>query len=279
VQIDMNDRDASMSSPRQASAANTAAEQLVAEAAHSHRNPQHTPTPSSLPRSLSSRLSASGAILFDLDGTLVESAQIWYELINAAAIAFGYPSVQHAEWKQTFGQSMESNVKHWMAGLEQQRFNDYCDDHYGDWLHHLHMLDGSFELLQAARHRYKTRLAIVTNCPRKITQIILSHLQLEEYFSHTVCAGDSIPVSSLPPALRAKAGGASTYTLKPKPETDILLYGAHLLDASVTESVFVGDSRYDMEAGSAAGCLCVGVGIATGDVFCDDTRAAVALFE
>jgi len=72
------------------------------------------------------------------------------------------------------------------------------------------MLDGSVELLQAARHRYKTGLAIVTNCPRKITQIILSHLQLEEYFIHTVCAGDSILVSSLLDPMSCKNGRGTT---------------------------------------------------------------------
>jgi phosphoglycolate phosphatase-like HAD superfamily hydrolase len=171
---------------------------------------------------------------------------------------------------------MESNVNRFLAGVDQREFNAYCDAHYADWLHHLHLLPGCEELLTEAQHRYAGRIAIVTNCPRHITGIILSHLQLTHYFHYIVCAGDEVRAASLPASL---SSAADTYELRPKPETDILVYCAHLMGVEPCDTVFLGDSRYDMEAGKKAGCLCVGVGIATGDIFCADTRAAVALFE
>jgi len=72
--------------------------------------------------------------------------------------------VSYEEWKATFGQSMERNVEMWMAGLDQRKFNEYCDDHYADHLDHLHILDGSIDLLQLVNRKYgKEHVAIVTN--------------------------------------------------------------------------------------------------------------------
>ena len=209
---------------------------------------------------------------------LLVFAAVRYDLLSAAAAAFHYPPIPYEEWKATFGQSMESNVKRFLAGVDQREFNSYCDAHYADWLHHLHLLPGCEELLTEAQQRYGGRIAIVTNCPRHITGIILSHLQLQHYFQSVVCAGDEVTAASLPASLPSLPS-AGVYELRPKPETDILLYCAHLLGVEPRDAVFIGDSRYDMEAGKKAGCLCVGVGIATGDIFCADTRAAVPLFE
>ena len=241
-----------------------------------------TPTPASLPPPLRNRLQSAQAILFDLDGTLVESAEIWYQLITGASQHFGYSPVSYEAWQATFGQSMEKNVEMWMVGLDQSKFNTYCDDHYSDHLNHLKILDGSIDLLTLVNQKYvKERVAIVTNCPRKITEIILNHLNLNQYFSHIICAGDSLPIAAVSPFLAISgASGGGRYGLKPKPATDILVQGAHQVGVDVSKCCFVGDSRYDMMSGQAAGCaVTVGVGITTGDVFVKDTREAVSLFE
>ena len=116
--------------------------------------------------------------------------------------------------------------------------------------------------------------------PRKITEIILSHLNLHSYFAHVVCAGDTLPTSAVSPAIStASYPSSGYYSLQPKPAIDILLQGAHRLAVQARDCVFVGDSRYDMLSGRAAGCTTVGVGIKTGDVYVKDTREAVTLFE
>ena len=261
-------------------AAATAAEQLTKQPLsiqQSVTSPAATVT--NLPPTIRTRLSTAHGILFDLDGTLVESAEIWYRLISGASKHFGYDEVSYDEWKSTFGQSMEKNVEMWMVGLDQRRFNEYCDEHYADHLEHLHILDGSIDLLQLVNRKYgKQHVAIVTNCPRKITEIILAHLSLNQYFSHVVCAGDSIPSTTTSPLLSTANNSSVYYALQPKPATDILVQGAHQLGVAASDCVFAGDSKYDIVSGKAAGCVTVGVGIVTGDVFVKDTREAVTLF-
>ena len=114
--------------------------------------------------------------------------------------------------------------------------------------------------------------------PRKITEIILQHLNLGSHFAHIVCAGDTLPSTTVSPELTASTSASATYSLQPKPAIDILLQGAHQLGVEAGQCVFVGDSRYDMVSGRAAGCATVGVGIKTGDVYVKDTREAVTLF-
>ena len=195
-----------------ASPANTAIEQLHPPPTTSP--PQLPPTPATLPPSLLTRLSTTTAVLYDLDGTLVESATIWYRLLHSAALHFGFRGVEYDDWKGTFGQSMEQNVDRWMKGLDQGVFNRYCDEHYADFLDDLHLLDGTIDLLTHTQQRYRGQIAIVTNCPRHITGLILSHLQLAPFFAHVVCAGDVHPTRG---------------ELKPKPATDILVVGAEKL--------------------------------------------------
>lgn len=91
-----------------------------------------------------------------------------------------------------------------------------------------------------------------------------------------MCAGDTVNSTTLSPAIAATT---ATYSLQPKPAIDILLQGAHQLRVVADDCVFIGDSRYDMVSGRAAGCVTVGVGIKTGDVYVKDTRQAVTLFE
>ena len=148
-------------------AAATAQEQLTKPLTTLQQPTNTTPAAATifnLPSQLHTRLSTAGGILFDLDGTLVESAEIWYRLINGASRQFGYDAVSYDEWKATFGQSMERNVEMWMSGLDQAHFNRYCDEHYADHLEHLHILDGSIDLLELVNRKYgRQHVAIVTN--------------------------------------------------------------------------------------------------------------------
>ena len=160
-------------------AAATAKEQLT-KSVDTTQQANTTPaaTPANLPTPLRTRLSTASGVLFDLDGTLVESAEIWYRLIDGASRHFGYSSVSRDEWQLTFGQSMERNVEMWMVGLDQHDFNRYCDEHYADHLEHLHILDGSIDLLQLVNRKYgKEHTAIITNwyaTAKTLTTIALS---------------------------------------------------------------------------------------------------------
>ena len=51
------------------------------------------------------------AVLFDMDGVLVNSFEAWLSLVNATATHFGYPEIDRERFQRAYGQSTESDVK------------------------------------------------------------------------------------------------------------------------------------------------------------------------
>ena len=237
-----------------------------------------------------------GAV-FDLDGTLVESVEIWFALLNAAAKEFGMDAISREEYFGVdgegghFGQPMEDNLALWFVGADPDAVCTYCDDHYIDYVEdHLVLLPGAKEAVQSAVDLFGPRVGLATNCPSKITHLILKTTGLDAFFPLVVCAGDPIPDSSaqvkvllsprhhdqerspgFPSQAQGGEGGVPVSEepaskLRSKPETDILDYSAAQLGLDTSELVFVGDSRFDVVAGLAANCVVIGIGVDGGFV-------------
>lgn len=158
------------------------------------RAPAREPSSSSL--NLSER--QVKAILFDLDGTLVETRDIWFEVLNKAAQHFGYPAIERKVWESSYGQPMEANVAAFTPGLAVQRLRDYVNEHYEDYLEALTVLPFAREVLSAANFHCPEAVAIVTNCPRPITELILREAKLEGLTTLVVCAGDAVETVLIP---------------------------------------------------------------------------------
>ena len=235
------------------------------------------------------------ACLFDLDGTLIESKQIWYNLLNNCRMYFGYRELIYDEWQSTFGQSMEMNRQRYFPNQTQQQINDYCDRHYIDQIQYLQVFERSADILKYCSNKYNNNVVCVTNCPRLITQVILPRTDFSQYFTHVVCSRDVVnyDVSQLYTHMdnsRHTSSGIDTadlhdinmsihtngisahnnqhnnntelkYSLKPKKSPDTLLHACKLLDIHPSEAYFIGDTSHDMEAAAAAGCIGIGINV------------------
>jgi len=51
------------------------------------------------------------AILFDLDGVLVDTYEVWYQLLNEVARHHGYDPIPPEAYRQSWGQGIEVDVK------------------------------------------------------------------------------------------------------------------------------------------------------------------------
>ena len=51
------------------------------------------------------------AVLFDLDGVLVDSREVWFRLLNAAAERFGAPPIDAAAFEAMWGQGVDADAK------------------------------------------------------------------------------------------------------------------------------------------------------------------------
>ncbi len=194
--------------------------------------------PGSAGRSLSRPLSVR-AVLFDLDGTLVDSAPDLTFAANKMLSALGYPPVNCSQVKGWVGDGVRSLVLRALTAIvgdvpdesliEQgyglfQRY--YAESVYQDSTLYL----GVHETLQTLKSS-GLALACVTNKPSRFTKPVLEKSGLTGFFG-AVVSGDDLPLK--------------------KPDPAPLQFAAEQLGVPLTACVLVGDSINDICAAGAA---------------------------
>lgn len=114
------------------------------------------------------------AVLFDMDGTILESAEVWYRLLRDCVKHFGHPDLSYERWRQGFGQSMAMNVQLYMPGTSQKDADKYCEDNYAKHLNHMTVFPKSEFVCHSLASKTGGRICIVTNCPAPITMQTLA---------------------------------------------------------------------------------------------------------
>lgn len=179
-------------------------------------------------------------LLFDLDGTLVDSVPDLAASVNFALGTIDHPSREQAEIRQWVGNGVDRLLHRAItassdgvadAQLHQravQGFEFWYRDHYAD---QSRLYEGVTELLAALQLR-GFKMACVTNKPHPFTLPLLTKFAIDHYF-------------------QAVIGGDSTATRKPDPLP--LLTALDQLDSTANESVMIGDSINDFLAGQRSG--------------------------
>jgi 2-phosphoglycolate phosphatase len=210
------------------------------------------------------------AVVFDLDGTLVDSAQDIAQAANFALRHHGLEELPAARLFSFIGDgarklmSRASGQPESSAGLDAllSTFVAYYTEHSAD---NTVLMKGA---LQALQELAAYPLALCTNKPRGATETLLEKLGLVAWLPVIVAGGD-LPVH--------------------KPHPAPLLQIAQRLSLKPAALVMVGDGPQDVECGKAAGCRTVGVrgGIlseelllrAQPDALIDDLTALPAVIE
>ena len=196
-----------------------------------------------LPESLASLQ----AVLFDMDGTLVETEQYWGEAMFELAAALGGRMSEEAR-AATVGSSMRTSMRilHADLGLirtEQQLQSDarWVEDRTAQLLAAgISWCPGARELLASVRAA-GLATALVTTTPRRLAEIVLRTIRADlgaDPFDVTVC-GDEVPARKPDPAPYRQAMTA--------------------LGVAPEECVVVEDSLAGVTAGLAAGVAVLGV--------------------
>jgi beta-phosphoglucomutase-like phosphatase (HAD superfamily) len=218
------------------------------------------------------------AILFDMDGTLLESAEIWFQLLRDACAHFGYPELQYDDWHSTFGQSMAKNVERFMPGADRAAVDRFCVDNYGRYLDKMFVLPGAEEALEFANSVTGGRTIIVTNCPQPITDQILSApkaariadlLRRPDGSLRVVAADDLVTV----------AGETVPRPAAPKPSPELVFEAARVLGVAAEHCMLVGDSVYDVGAIRNAGGVAVGIKARGGEYVVDAVAEIATITE
>ena len=175
------------------------------------------------------------AVLFDLDGTLVDTAPDMVAVLNQMQQAYGTDPLPYEEAR--------ANVSNGAIGLLRLAFpaaaesdfetlhHEYLERYQGSVCMESRIFPGIPELLDAL-DAWKCPWGVVTNKPQRLTEPLLTALGLSRRLSCAV-SGDTLP--------------------QRKPHPAPLLYGCEQLGVLPHRTVYVGDALRDIEAGHAAG--------------------------
>lgn len=176
------------------------------------------------------------AVLFDLDGVLIDSRDAWYHLLCAAAKAFGHPALARDAFDASFGQGVEADSEQFFGGTSPAELEAFFDAHFLDHARHVLVDPEATPVLNALAFRGIGH-AVVTN-------------------TTSALARETVRGAGLEPDLVV---GASDAPEKPAP--DMLWLACEKLGIGPADAWMVGDSRFDREAARAAGIHFVGYGI------------------
>ena len=179
------------------------------------------------------------AIIFDLDGTLIDSVDDLANSVNYTLGKLNLPLHSREEIKSYVGDGVQKLIKRALGQDHMVKFGDGFTifmDHYGQ-----HCTDntvlypGVAETLPELADKYS--LAVLTNKSLKFSLKILAALGVQSYFKEVL-------------------GGDSFSTKKPDPEGIYFLAEKWGLNPE-TEIIMVGDHATDIEVGQRAGCKTV----------------------
>jgi phosphoglycolate phosphatase len=183
------------------------------------------------------------AVLFDLDGTLIDSAPDIAAAVNELLGRHRLGPLRLDQVVSMIGNGTRKLTERAFAATSGPLSPDQLDQRYAEMLEiygrHLTgvttLLPGAAELVAALRQQ-GARLGIVTNKPQRFIETILDHFGL---------AGDFEVV------IGSDAG------VTPKPAPDMLLAAMEKLGAGPRDTVMVGDSASDVDSARAAGVASV----------------------
>lgn len=179
------------------------------------------------------------AVLFDLDGTLIDSVPDIHAAINETLASLGEPPLTIEAISRMVGRGVDVLIERVFEALgkspdpaTRKKIGDRYLAIYSARATELTTLNpGASGAVRGLRAR-GLRLGVVTNKPAHETALVLDHFGLSE-------------------SMEVVVGGDAGVPLKPAP--DLLLLACKRLGVEPADALFVGDSENDVGAARAAG--------------------------
>ncbi len=179
-------------------------------------------------------------VFFDLDGTLLDTAQDMAYALNLLRQKHALSDLPFQHIRENVSKGAKALVA---LGFELSESDPIFKQHVEDFLafYELHATTATrpfqgMESVLTFLDQHQIPWGVVTNKPSRFTFNILKSLDLEYRAACIVC-GDTLA--------------------KRKPDPEPILYAAELLQKQPRDCVYVGDSLIDVQAAQAAGMPCL----------------------
>ena len=181
------------------------------------------------------------AVLFDMDGTVLDTLDDLCDSINHSLAEFSLPQVSREHVRQCLGNGAAFLVSHSIPAGSSPELEADILAFYKPW-YDAHCLiktapyEGILPMMQSLKEQ-GLRLAIISNKPDRAVQ------ELSDAF--------------FPGLLELSVGESPSVRRKPAPDT--VLTAASQIGLSVDQCVYVGDSEVDLQTARNAGMDCISV--------------------
>lgn len=171
------------------------------------------------------------AVLFDLDGTLVDSYLAITKSINHIRSLRNLPAISTDEIRGRVGRGIASLMLEVGTGDLHFDLENYREHHERTMMDGTVLLPGATELLNSLAKSGR-KLGICSNKPARFSTAIVRHFGIAHHFE-VIIGPEHVP--------------------QPKPAPDMLLLAAQLLGQEPRKITYIGDMSIDVNAGRSAG--------------------------
>lgn len=183
---------------------------------------------------------SASAVIFDLDGTLVDSLPDLADAVNHMLTSLGLEALNQSDVRQLIGKGARNLVQRALSSNSPPDidrglalFTEFNTRHIAD---KSQLYPGILGILQQLRAQ-EVRMAVVSNKNEALCQMILKALHIDHFFEII-------------------AGGDTFTEMKPSPLP--LQKVITLFNCLSTQAIMVGDSINDIQAGNQAGATTIG---------------------
>ncbi|UCF68766.1 MAG: HAD family hydrolase [Acidobacteriota bacterium] len=176
------------------------------------------------------------AVLFDLDGVIVDTFDVWEAVLEQCRAVRGLAPLGRQRIRECWGQGIVADCETLFPGTDPRRLAGEYERAFSQHLPAVRTICGAPEAIRTAR-RAGARLAVVTNSPAGLARDVLSSVGLIELFD-AICGGDEVP--------------------RGKPDPALVRLALARLSIAPSEALMIGDSPLDVEAARQAGVLAIG---------------------
>jgi phosphoglycolate phosphatase len=175
------------------------------------------------------------AVLFDLDGTLIDTAPDFIVCLNDLRAEYNLPPLANLDIRKVVSDgaramvSLAFEITEGDEGFEQKK-QQFLDLYSQNICRESRLFDSLDDLLNWC-DKNNIPWGIVTNKPRRFSELLLKKLNLETRLSSLVCADD---------------------VENPKPNAEPMLKACQELNVKPEDCLYVGDHQRDIDAGKNA---------------------------